>query len=52
LLGPRNTETATRFLTDLARRIPQTFHLSTDAASFYREAVSTAFGEDIHFGML
>ena len=52
LIGRRNTKTATRFLIDLGRRIPQTFQLSTDAAAFYRDAVWTAFGEDIDFGMI
>lgn len=52
LLGRRDLETAHRFLLDLARRIDGRFQLTTDAASFYREAAAAAFGLSIDYAQL
>ena len=52
LCGDRNTNTATYFLVDLSRRIPDRFQVSSDAASFYREAAETAFGGQVDYAQI
>ena len=52
LCGSRDTETATRFLVDLSRRIPGRFQVSSDAASFYREAAERAFGGQVDYAQI
>lgn len=52
LCGDRNTQTATRFLVDLSRRIPGHFQVTSDAASFYREAAEAAFGGQVDYAQI
>ena len=52
LCGVRNAQTATRFLVDLSRRIPGRFQVSSDAASFYREAADCAFGGQVDYAQI
>lgn len=52
LLGRRDLDTASRFLLDLGRRIKGRFQLTTDAASFYREATLAAFGPTVDYAQL
>lgn len=52
LVGQRDTANAQRFLLDLGRRIRGRFQLTTDAASFYREAVIEAFGATVDYAQL
>ena len=52
LVGNRDTHNAQRFLLDLGRRIRGRFQLTTDAASFYREAVIEAFGATVDYAQL
>ena len=52
LIGPRDTSTARRFLIDLGRRIKGRFQLTSDGASFYREAAEAAFGGQIDYAQL
>lgn len=43
LVGPRDAESAWRFLLDVARRMRGRIQLTSDAAPFYREAAWDAF---------
>lgn len=52
LIGRRDTQTARRFLMDLGRRIRGRFQLTSDGASFYREAAEAAFGGQIDYAQL
>lgn len=52
LVGPRNTEAATEFITDLAGRLANKVQLTTDGHRPYIEAVESAFGGDIDFAQL
>ena len=52
LIGRRDTTTARQFLMDVGRRITGRFQLTTDGASFYREAAIDAFGPDIDYAQL
>lgn len=52
LIGRRDTTTARQFLMDVGRRIRGRFQLTTDGASFYREAAIDAFGPDIDYAQL
>ena len=52
LIGRRDAPTARQFLVDLGRRIRGRFQLTTDAASFYREAAAAAFGPTIDYAQL
>lgn len=52
LVGRRDYETAQRFLLDLGRRIDGRFQLTSDAASFYRQAVADAFGPTVDYAQL
>lgn len=52
LIGSRDVPTATKFLLDLGRRIKGRFQLTTDGASFYREAVSEALGPQVDYAQL
>lgn len=52
LCGTRDGQTATRFLVDLSRRIPGDFQVSSDAASFYREAAESAFGGQVAYAQI
>ena len=52
LIGRRDAATAQRFLVDLGRRIRGPFQLTSDGASFYREAAEAAFGGQIDYAQL
>ena len=52
LIGPRDATSARRFLVDLGRRISSRFQLTSDGASFYREAAEEAFGGQIDYAQL
>lgn len=52
LIGRRDSATAQQFLVDLSRRIGGPFQLTTDGASFYREAAEAAFGGMIDYAQL
>ena len=52
LCGSRNTRTAKQFLVDLSRRVPGHFQVSSDAASFYREAAEAAFGGQVDYAQI
>ena len=52
LIGRRDVATARAFLLDVGRRIRGRFQLTTDAASFYREAAAAAFGPTIDYAQL
>ena len=52
LIGRRDASTALRFLVDLGRRIRGHFQLTSDAASFYREAAEEAFAGMIDYAQL
>ena len=52
LVGPRDVETARRFLVDVARRMRGRVQLTTDAASFYREAAWAAFAGFVDYAQL
>ena len=52
LVGRRDKLTARRFLLDVARRMTGRIQLTTDAASFYREATAEAFGLTVDYAQL
>ena len=52
LVGQRDMATATQFLTDLGRRSPGRFQLSTDAAHFYSEAAEKAFAGRVDYAQI
>ncbi len=52
LIGRRDASTARRFLVDLGRRVRGHFQLTSDGASFYREAAEEAFGGQIDYAQL
>ncbi|MCY3913973.1 MAG: IS1 family transposase [Chloroflexi bacterium] len=52
LIGRRDATTARQFLVDLGRRIQGRFQLTSDGASFYREAAAEAFGAAIDYAQL
>ncbi len=52
LIGRRDAASARRFLIDLGRRIRGRFQLTSDGASFYREAAEAAFGGQIDYAQL
>jgi IS1 family transposase len=51
-IGPRDSGTATAFLTDLAKRLRNRVQLTTDGHESYRPAVVNAFGDDVDYAML
>ncbi|MDE0330127.1 MAG: IS1 family transposase [Anaerolineaceae bacterium] len=52
LIGRRDVATARMFLVDLGRRVRGHFQLTSDGASFYREAAEEAFGGHIDYAQL
>jgi IS1 family transposase len=52
MVGPRDLETATAFMADLASRIHGRMQLTTDGPHMYLDAVESAFGQDIDFAQL
>jgi IS1 family transposase len=52
LVGPRTTDAAKEFISDLASRIVTKIQLTTDGHHCYLEAVEDAFGGDINYAML
>lgn len=52
MVGNRDGFTAFWFMQQLRRRIVNTFQLTTDKFTGYREAVPAAFGNGIHYAML
>ena len=52
LIGRRDASTARQFLVDMGRRIRGHFQLTSDGASFYREAAEAAFGGQIDYAQL
>lgn len=52
LVGPRNTEAAKVFISDLASRLAVKVQLTTDGHHPYLEAVEDAFGGNIDYAML
>ena len=52
LIGKRDAATAREFLVDLGRRVRGRFQLTSDGASFYREATAEAFGAAIDYAQL
>ena len=51
-VGPRDAETASEFMTDLAARLASRVQLTTDGNKLYLNAVENAFGRDIDFAVL
>ena len=51
-VGQRDGRSARRFLVDLGRRIHGRFQLTSDGASFYREAAADAFGPTVDYAQL
>ena len=52
LLGRRDIDTATVFMTDLATRLKSRVQLTTDGHKMYLDAVDNAFGGEIDFSQL
>ena len=52
LVGERDTETATTFISDLAGRLAGRVQLTSDGHRPYLEAVEAAFGNDIDYAQL
>lgn len=52
LLGSRDADTATIFMTDLASRLVNRIQLTSDGHKAYLEAVEAAFGADVDYAML
>lgn len=52
LLGSRDADTATVFMTDLASRLVNRIQLTSDGHKAYLEAVEAAFGADVDYAML
>lgn len=52
MLGPRDVETATHFMSDLAARLAGRVQLTTDGLSAYRDAVEVAFRGDVDYARL
>ena len=52
LVGDRGTDTAKRFISDLAGRLANRVQLTTDGHRCYLDAVEHAFGDDIDYAML
>ncbi|MEO6050166.1 MAG: IS1 family transposase [Pyrinomonadaceae bacterium] len=52
LVGPRNSEAAHEFISDLAGRLANKVQLTTDGHKPYLEAVESAFGGEIQFAQL
>jgi IS1 family transposase len=52
LLGDRDAETATVFMTDLASRLVNRIQLTSDGHKAYLTAVEAAFGADVDYAML
>jgi IS1 family transposase len=52
LVGERNVEDATAFISDLASRLASRVQLTTDGHRPYLQAVENAFGADIDYAML
>ena len=51
-IGKRTGENATKFMKDLAYRVPNRFQLSTDAFKPYLDAVDGVWGTDIDYGTI
>ena len=51
-VGPRTSEMAKAFISDLAFRIRNRIQLTSDGLPFYKDAVEEEFGSDIDFAML
>jgi IS1 family transposase len=51
-VGKRDGYTANAFLTDLASRVNNRLHLSTDALAAYYDAVEQAFGADVDYSQI
>ena len=52
LVGRRTTDAARHLLVDVGRRIEGRFQLTTDGASFYRQAAADAFGAAVDYAQL
>ncbi len=52
LVGPRDGQTASFFMRDLARRLSRRVQLTSDGLGAYLEAVESAFGSEIDFAQL
>jgi IS1 family transposase len=52
LVGLRNIECATHFISDLKDRLSNRIQLTTDGHKVYVNAVENAFGSEIDYGML
>lgn len=52
MIGNRDAKTAKLFIIDLAARLKNRVHLTTDGNKAYLSAVENAFGCDIDYGML
>lgn len=52
VIGPRDQDTAHKFISGLANRLTNRIQLSTDGFKVYAQAVDAAFGEDIDFAMI
>ena len=52
LVGQRTADAARHLLIDVGRRIEGRFQLTTDGASFYRQAAADAFGPTVDYAQL
>jgi IS1 family transposase len=52
LIGSRDTETATNFLTDVESRLASRVQLTTDGHAMYLEAVDRAFSRNVDYAQL
>jgi IS1 family transposase len=51
-VGKRDSHTANAFLADLASRVNNRLHISTDALAAYYDAIELAFGADCDYGQI
>lgn len=52
LVGPRDLDSATAFMHDVVSRLHNRVQLTTDGHTMYLEAVESAFGAEVDYGML
>jgi IS1 family transposase len=52
LVGTRDSDAATTFVSDLASRLANRVQITTDGHKAYLEAVESAFGRDVDYAML
>ena len=51
-IGPRDSETANSFISDLSSRLKNKIQISSDSLPAYVEAIDNAFGGDVDYGQI